>query len=156
MVVCRLRRTANHVVVYDSGFSCWLVMVKEVMHMLSEHKTLSISLAVAVAVCLLPVIGFVLYALRPMRVLVSWLMLAAVALMIVMWLVLCIIRTTTAASVAAQEEALRPGRLYANERLVQQEVGYYQVPGQQQSYQQGYEQQPYASYPDDMSSHSYS
>jgi len=126
------------------------------MSMLHEHKTLSISLVVAVAVCLLPVIGFVLYALWPMRVLVSWLFLAAVAVVIVVWLVLRIIRTATAASVAAQEEALRPGRLYSHERLVAQETGYSQMPGQQAypHYQQGYEQ-PHASYPDDMSSHHY-
>ncbi len=123
--------------------------------MLSEQKTLSISFAVALVVCLLPVIGFVLYALWPARVLVSWLMLAAVALVIVVWLVLRVIRTTTVASVAAQEEALRPGRLYANERLVQQDMGYYQVPGQQ-PYQQDYEQQPYASYPDESPSQYYS
>ena len=121
--------------------------------MLSEHKTLLISLVVAAVVCLLPVIGFVLYALWPARVLVSWLVLGVVALMIVVWLVLRIIRTTTAVSVAAQEEALRPGRLYANERLVAQETGYYQTPGQQpyQQYQQGYEQ-PQASYPDESPS----
>ena len=124
--------------------------------MLSEHKTLSISLVVAVVVCSLPVIGFVLYALWPARVLVSWLVLVAVALVIVVWLVLRIIRTTTAASVAVQEEALRPERLYANERLVQQETGYNQMPGQQHYYQQGYEQQPHASYPDDMPTHYYS
>ncbi len=125
--------------------------------MLSEHKTLSISLVVAVVVCLLPVIGFVLYALWPVRVLVSWLLLATVALVVVVWLVLRIIRTTTAASVAVQEEALRPGRLYANERLVPHEAGYSQVPGQQlyQQYQQGYEH-PQASYSDDMSSQYYS
>jgi len=127
-------------------------MMKEVMHM-SEHKTLSISLVVAAAVCLLPVIGFVLYALWPARVLVSWLVLAAVALVVVVWLVLRIVRTTTAASVAVQEEALRPGRLYANERLVAQDTGYSQTAGQQQyqQYQQGYEQ-PQTSYPDDLSS----
>ncbi len=145
-----------HGAMHGNGFSCWLVMVKEVMHMLSEHKTLSISLVVAVAVCLLPVIGFVLYALWPARVLVSWLVLAAIALVVVVWLVLRIIRTTTAASVAVQEEALRPGRLYANERLVPHEAGYYQQSAQQpyQQYQQGYEQ-PQASYPDDLSSRYY-
>lgn len=141
------------VAIHGNGFSCRLVMMKEVMHMLSEHKTLSISLVVAVAVCLLPVIGFVLYALWPARVLVSWLVLAAIALVIVVWLVLRIIRTTTEASVAVQEEALRPGRLYANERLVQQEMRYSPMP-EQHLYQQGYEQ-PHASYYDDISSHSY-
>ena len=121
--------------------------------MLSEHKTLSISLVVAAVVCLLPVVGFVLYALWPARVLVSWLVLGVVALVVGVWLVLRIIRTTTAASVAVQEEALRPGRLYANERLVPHEVGYSQAPVQQpyQQYQQGYEQ-PQASYPDESSS----
>jgi len=108
--------------------------------MLSEHKTLSISLIVAVVVCAFPVIGFVLYALWPARVLVSWLMLGVVGLVIVVWLVLRIIRTTTVASVAAQEGALRPGRLYANERLVSEEVVYYPPSPQQQRYQQGYEQ----------------
>lgn len=143
-----------HVAMHGNGFSCQLVRVmKEVMPMLSEHKTLSISFTVALVVCLVPVVGFVLYALWPARVLVSWLLLAAVAVVVVVWLVLRIIRTTTAASVALNEEALRPGRLYANERLVQQEGGYYQMPMQQQHfYQQGYEQ-TYSPYPDDMSSH---
>ena len=121
--------------------------------MLSERRTLAISLAVAAVVCLLPVIGFVLYALWPQRVLVSWLVLGASALVIVVWLVLRIIRTTTAASVAAQEESLRPGRLYANERLVAQDMKYSGVPIQQQ-YQQGYEQ-PQTSYSDDTSSYPY-
>ncbi len=120
--------------------------------MLSERRTLAISLIVAASVCLLPIVGFVLYALWPQRVLVSWLMLGASALVIVVWLVLRIIRTTTAASVAAQEEALRPGRLYANERLVAQDTKYHGVPMQQ--YQQGYEQ-PQSSYTDDTSSHYY-
>ncbi len=123
------------------------------MNMLSERRTLAISLIVAAVVCLLPIIGFVLYALWPQRVLVSWLVLGASALVIVVWLVLRIIHTTTAASVAAQEEALRPGRLYANERLVAQDMKYHSVPTQQQ-YQQGYEQ-PQSSYTDDTSSHYY-
>ena len=121
--------------------------------MLSERKTLFISLIVAAAVCLLPIIGFVLYALWPQRVLVSWLMLGTTALVIVVWLVLRIIRTSTAASVAAQEESLRPGRLYANERLVAQDMKYYGVPTQQQ-YPQTYEH-PQSSYADDTPSHYY-
>ena len=121
--------------------------------MLSERKTLFISLIVAAAVCLLPIIGFVLYALWPQRVLVSWLVLGVTALVIVVWLVLRIIRTSTAASVAAQEEALRPGRLYADERLVTQDMKYYGVPKQPQ-YQHTYEQ-PQASYTDDTSSYPY-
>ena len=121
--------------------------------MLSERRTLFISLVVAAAVCLLPIIGFVLYALWPQRVLVSWLVLGVSALVIVVWLVLRIIRTSTAASVAAQEEALRPGRLYANERLVAQDMKYYGVPTQQQ-YQHTYEQ-PQSSYTDDTSSYPY-
>ena len=119
--------------------------------MLSERRTLAISLAVAAAVCLLPIIGFVLYALWPQRVLVSWLVLGASALVIVVWLVLRIIRTSTAASVAAQEEALRPGRLYANERLVTQDMKYYSVSTHPQ-YRHTYEQ-PQASYTDDTSSY---
>ncbi len=121
--------------------------------MLSEYKTLSISLIVAAAVCAFPMIGFVLYALWPERVLVSWFVLGVIGLVIAVWLLLRIIRTTTAASVAAQEEALRPGRLYAHERLVSEEQAYYAMMPQQQ-YQQGYEQ-PHASYSDDVSSHYY-
>lgn len=111
--------------------------------MLSEHKTLSISLVVALVVCSLPVIGFVLYALWPVLVAVPWMMIGinAVAFLV---------------SVLALVVALRVRRRTRRNLEVPgqvQEVRYYQQSAQQpyQQYQQGYEQ-PLTSYPDDISS----
>lgn len=69
-------------------------------------------------ILLLPVVGFVLTSLWPQRVLVSWLLLGLVALVILVKLALWLIKARTIAKVRLSEEALRPGRLYAHERLV--------------------------------------
>ena len=72
-------------------------------------------------ICLLPVDVFVLVSLWPQRVLVSWLLLGLAALVILVKLVLWVIKAGTIAKVRLSEEALRPGRLYAHERLVEDE-----------------------------------
>ena len=112
--------------------------------MLREEKTLRISFVMAAVLfalaCAIPVVGFVLYALWPVRVLVAWLVLGAIGLVIAVWLILWVVRATTAASVAVREEALRPGRLYANERLVSEAWEYPAPSTQYQRPQQGYEQ----------------
>jgi hypothetical protein len=75
-------------------------------------------------ICLLPVDVFVLVSLWPQRVLVSWLLLGLAALVILVKLVLWVIKAGTIAKVRLSEEALRPGRLYAHERLVEDEGRY--------------------------------
>ena len=75
-------------------------------------------------IILLPVVGFVLTSLWPQRVLVSWLSLGLVALVILVKLALSVIKAGTIAKVRLSEEALRPGRLYAHERLVKEEGQY--------------------------------
>lgn len=75
-------------------------------------------------ILLLPVVGFVLTSLWPQRVLVSWLLLGLVALVILVKLVLWVIKAGTIAKVRLSEEALRPGRLYAHERLVEEQGRY--------------------------------
>jgi len=75
-------------------------------------------------ICLLPVVVFVLVSLWPQRVLVSWLLLGLVALVILVKLAVWVIKAGTIAKVRLSEEALRPGRLYAHERLVEDEGRY--------------------------------
>jgi hypothetical protein len=72
-------------------------------------------------ILLLPVVVFMLTSLWPQRVLVSWLLLGLVALVVLVKLALWMIKTGTIAKVRLSEEALRPGRLYAHERLVEDE-----------------------------------
>src|SRR5438034_7128321 len=75
-------------------------------------------------ICLLPVDVFVLVSLWPQRVLVSWLLLGLFALVILVKLALWVIKAGTIAKVRLSEEALRSGRLYAHERLVEEEGMY--------------------------------
>ncbi len=79
---------------------------------------------IAGCILLLPIVGFVLTSLWPQRVLVSWLVFSLVVLVILVKLTLCVIKAGTVAKIRLSEEALRPGRLYANERLVEEEGGY--------------------------------
>src|SRR5207244_2849474 len=76
---------------------------------------------IAGCILLLPIVGFVLTSLWPQRVLVSWLLLGLVVLVILVRLALWVIKTGTIAKVRLSEESLRPGRLYAHERLVEEE-----------------------------------
>ncbi len=75
-------------------------------------------------ILLLPIVGFVLTSLWPQRVLVSWLVLGLVALVILVKLALWVIKARTIEKVRLSEEVLRPGRLYAHERLVEEEGRY--------------------------------
>lgn len=75
-------------------------------------------------ICLLPVVFYVLVSLWPQRVLVSWLLLGLVALVILVKLALWVIKAGTIAKVRLSEEALRSGRLYTHERLIEDEERY--------------------------------
>jgi hypothetical protein len=76
-------------------------------------------------VLLLPVISFVLISLWPQRVLASWLLFSLLVLVILVRLAILVIKAATVAKVRLSEEALRPGRLYAHERLVEGEGRYH-------------------------------
>ena len=80
---------------------------------------------IAGCILLLPIVGFVLTSLWPQRVLVSWLLLGLVVLVILVRLALWVIKTGTIAKVRLSEEALRSGRLYAHERLIEEEGRYH-------------------------------
>jgi hypothetical protein len=89
---------------------------------MSQHERILLLLAIALgSVILLPTTIFVLIALWSQRVLVSWLLLGLVALVILARIAIWLVRAVTAAKVQLGEEALRPGRLYAHERLVKHE-----------------------------------
>jgi hypothetical protein len=87
----------------------------------------SVFYAVVIALCvvLLPVVFFVMASLWPDRVLVSWLLLGLGALIVLARLALWVIKTGTIAKVRLDEEKLRPGRLYAHERLIEDEGPYH-------------------------------
>lgn len=95
--------------------------------MKAERSLFHITIIV-ICVCLLPVIGFILVSLWPQRELVSWLVLGlalGLATAVVLTkLVMLLIKTRTIAKVRMAEEALRPGRLYAHERLAEHEGPY--------------------------------
>jgi hypothetical protein len=71
------------------------------------------------SILLLPIVGFVLTSLWPQRVLVSWLLFSLVVLVILVKLSLWVIKAGTVAKIRLSEEALRPGRLYAHERMIE-------------------------------------
>jgi hypothetical protein len=75
-------------------------------------------------VVLLPIVFFVMASLWPDRVLVSWLLLGLGALIVLVRLALWVIKTGTIAKVRLDEEKLRTGRLYAHERLIEDEGPY--------------------------------
>ena len=75
-------------------------------------------------VVLLPIVFFVMASLWPDRVLVSWLLLGLGALIVLVRLALWVIKTGTIAKVRLDEEKLRPDRLYAHERLIEDEGPY--------------------------------
>ncbi len=112
--------------------------------MLSEHKTLSISFVVALVVCLLPVVGFVLYALWPVLVAVPWMMIGISAAAFLVSVLALVVALRVGRGTRRNPET--PGQV--------QEASSYQPMVQQpyQQYQQSYEQ-PNASYSDDTSSH---
>jgi len=88
-----------------------------------KSERLFVCLAVFSCVVLLPAIVFVLIALWPQRVLVSWLLLGLVALVVVARIAIGLIHVVTTAKVRLDEEALRPGRLHAHERLIDGQEG---------------------------------
>jgi hypothetical protein len=79
---------------------------------------------IAVCVVLLTIVFFIIISLWQDRVLVSWLLLGLVVLAVFVRLALWVIRTGTIAKVRLDEEKLRPGRLYADERLIEGEGAY--------------------------------
>ncbi len=91
---------------------------------MSKHERILLLLAIALgSVVLLPATIFVLIALWPQRVLVSWLLLGLVASVVLARIAVWIVRAVTTAKVRLAEESLRPGRLYAHERLVKHKEG---------------------------------
>lgn len=91
---------------------------------MSKSERILLLLAIALGcVVLLPAAIFVLIALWPQRVLVSWLLLGLVALATLARITVWLVRAVTTAKVRLDEESLRPGRLYAHERLVEHEDG---------------------------------
>ncbi|HLI08016.1 MAG TPA: hypothetical protein VKV40_15720 [Ktedonobacteraceae bacterium] len=78
--------------------------------------------ATVIAICLLPVIVFILIALWPQRVLVAWILLGLGILAVLVKLAQWLIKSGTAAKIQLAEEALRSGRLYANERLIERDA----------------------------------
>lgn len=91
---------------------------------MSKHERILLLLAIALgSVVLVPATIFVLIALWPQRVFVSWLFLGLVALVVLAHIAVWLVRAVTIAKVRLAEEALRPGRLYAHERLIEHEEG---------------------------------
>jgi hypothetical protein len=91
---------------------------------MSKHERILLLLSIALgSVVLLPATIFVLIALWPQRLLVSWLLLGLVALAVLARIAVWLVHAMTTAKVRLDEEALRPGRLYAHERLVEHEEG---------------------------------
>lgn len=91
---------------------------------MSKRERILVLLAmVPGSMVLLPATVFVLIALWPQRVLVSWVLLGLVVLVAVARVAVWLIHAVTMAKVRMDEEALRPERLYAHERLVEHEQG---------------------------------
>ncbi|HEU5382787.1 MAG TPA: hypothetical protein VFV38_45855 [Ktedonobacteraceae bacterium] len=89
---------------------------------MSKHERILLLLAIALgSVVLLPTTVFVLIALWPQKMLVSWLLLGLVVLAGLARIAVWLVRVVTIAKVRLAKEALRPGRLYAHERLVERE-----------------------------------
>jgi hypothetical protein len=83
------------------------------------EKSFFFAAVIVGSILLLPIVGFVLTSLWPQRVLVSWLLFSLVVLVILVKLTLWVIKAGTVAKIRLSEEALRPGRLYAHERLIE-------------------------------------
>jgi hypothetical protein len=108
-------------------------------------------------ILLLPIVGFVLTTLWPQRELVSWLLFGLIILVVLVRLALWVIKASTIAKIRLSEEALRPGRLYAHERLVEEENKYNEERIAQQRgavMDEPYIQQPYR-YPHDQTLNPY-
>jgi hypothetical protein len=89
---------------------------------MSQRERILVLLAMVLgSVVLLPTTVFVLIALWPQRILVSWLLFSLVGLVTLARIAVWLIHTVTMAKVRLNEEALRPGRLYTHERLVEHE-----------------------------------
>jgi hypothetical protein len=102
-------------------------------------------------VVLLPIVFFVMASLWPDRVLVSWLLFGLCALIVLVRLALWVIKTGTIAKVRLDEEKLRPGRLYAHERLIEDEGPYHDEWSAQK--QRAVVDEPYTQRPYEYDSH---
>ena len=91
---------------------------------MSKRERILVLLAMVLgSIVLLPATVFVLIALWPQRILVSWLLFSLVGLVTLARIAVWLIHAVTMAKVRLNEEALRPGCLYAHERLVEHEQG---------------------------------
>jgi MFS family permease len=97
-----------------------------------EQRTLWIAAMIVGAACLLPLLGFVLYALWPWRVLVSWFAFGMIGATMMVRLGLETIRVVVALKLQVAEAALRHRYLQAQERSQRNEgiVVAYQEPQQ--------------------------
>lgn len=109
------------------------------------ERNLFLGAIIVGSICLLPIVVFVLTSLWPQRVLVSWLLFGLAALVILVKLALWVFKARTTAKLREAEEALRPGRLYAHERLVEHQGRYNdEWTAQQQPVMNGsYAERPY-------------
>ena len=101
---------------------------------------------IAVCVVLLSIVFFIMISLWSDRALVSWLLLGFGALIVLVRLALWVIKTGTIAKVRLDEEKLRTGRLYAHERLIEDEGPYHDewsAQKQQAVIDEPYIQRPY-------------
>jgi len=90
-----------------------------------NERSVLYAAVIAVCVVLLPIVFFMMISLWRDRELVSWLLLSFGALIVLVLLALRVMKTGTIAKVRLSEEELRPGRLYAHERLVENEGPYH-------------------------------
>lgn len=101
---------------------------------------------IAVCVVLLSIVFFMMISLWSDRALVSWLLLGFGALFVLVRLALWVIKTGTIAKVRLDEEKLRTRRLYAHERLIEDEGPYHDewsAQKQQAVIDEPYIQRPY-------------
>jgi hypothetical protein len=98
----------------------------EIILMRRNERSVFYAAVIAVCVVLLPIVFFMMISLWPDRMSVSWLLLCFGALIVLVLLALRVMKTGTIARVRLEEERLRPGRLYANERLVESEGSYHE------------------------------
>ena len=90
-----------------------------------NERSVFYAAVIAVCVVLLPIVFFFMISLWPDRVLVSWLLLCFGALIVLVLLALRVMRTGTVMKVRLDEERLRTRRLYAHERLIEDEGPYH-------------------------------
>ena len=98
----------------------------EIILMRRNERSVFYAAVIAVCVVLLPIVFFMIISLWSEGELVSWLLLGFGALIVLVRVALWVIKTGTIAKVRLDEERLRPGRLYSNERQIESEGSYHE------------------------------